>query len=85
MKSAVPHQRRPAAANVAIEAERFVLRENENAVQIAVQAVGKSDVDDAVDAAEGNGRLGAVARERPQAARPGRRPAERQSHCASRA
>ena len=49
---AVAHQRRPAAADVAVEAQRFVLRENENAAQIAVEAIGKRDVDDAIDAAE---------------------------------
>ena len=60
------HQRRPALADVAVQAERFVLRENEDAAQVAVDAVGERDVDDAVDAAEGNGGLGAVARQRPQ-------------------
>ena len=60
------HQRRPALADVAVEAERFVLRQDENAAQVAVDAIGKRDVDDAVDAAEGDGGLGAVARERPQ-------------------
>ena len=63
---AVSHQRRPAAADVAVEAERFVLRENEDAAQVAVQAIRKRDVDDAIDAAERNRRLGAVARQRPE-------------------
>ena len=52
--------------DVAVERKRFVLRQNEDAAQIAVDAVGKRDVDNAVDAAEGHGGLGAVARERPQ-------------------
>ena len=60
------HQRGPALADVAIEAEGFVLRQDEDAAQIAIDAIGKGDVDDAVDAAEGHGGLGAVARERPQ-------------------
>ena len=53
-------------ADVAIEAQRFVLRQHEDAPQIAVDAVGKGDVDNAVEAAERNGGLGAVARQRPQ-------------------
>ncbi len=64
---AVAHQQRPAAAHVAIEAESFVLGENEDAAQIAIQAIGESDVNDAVDAAEGNGGFGAIAGERPKA------------------
>ena len=59
-------QLRPALAGVPVERKRFVLRQNKNAAEIAVDAVGKRDVDDPVDAAEGHGRLGAVARERPQ-------------------
>ena len=54
----------PAFADVAIQRERFVLRENVDAAQIGVEAVGKSDVDDAVNSAEGHGGFGAVARER---------------------
>jgi len=59
--------RGPAAADVAIQAERFVLSDDEDAAEFAIQAIGKGDVDDAVDSAEGNGGLCAVARERPQA------------------
>ena len=59
-------QLRPALPRVPVERKGFVLRQNENAAEIAVDAVGKRDVDNAVDAAEGHGRLGAVARERPQ-------------------
>ena len=64
---AEPGERRPARANMAIEAEGFVLGENKNPAQIGIDAVGKGDVDDAVESAEGHGRLGAVARQRPQA------------------
>jgi hypothetical protein len=46
---------------VAIEAERFVLSEDENAAEIAIQAIRESDVNDAVNAAEGDGGLGAIA------------------------
>ena len=60
------HQRGPAAADMAVEAERFVLREDKNAAQIAVQAIGKRDVDDAIDAAERDGGFRAVARQRPK-------------------
>src|SRR5277367_6422882 len=64
---AVAHQRGPALAHVTIEAERFVLGEDEDAAQIAIQAIGKGDVNDAVDAAEGDGGLGAIASEGPKA------------------
>ena len=64
---AEPHQHGPAAANVPIEAERFVLREDEDAAQIAVQAVRERDVDDPIDAAKRHGGFGAVASERPEA------------------
>ena len=57
---------RPTSANVTIEAERFVLSEYKNATQIGVDAIGKGDVDDAVQAAKRHGRLGAIARQRPQ-------------------
>src|SRR5271170_150995 len=64
---AVAHQRGPSLAHVTIEAERFVLGEDEDAAQIAIQAIGKGDVNDAVDAAEGDGGLGAIASEGPKA------------------
>ena len=63
---AEPGERRPTRANVAVEAERFVLSENEDAAQIGVDAIGKGDVDDAVEPAKGHGGLGAVAGQRPQ-------------------
>ena len=53
----------PAFADVAVERERLVLREDVDPAQVGVDAVGERDVDDAVDAAEGNGRFGAVAGE----------------------
>jgi len=61
------HDGRPAAADVAIEAEGLVLGEDEDAAEVAINAVREGDVDDAVDAAEGDGGFGAVAGERPEA------------------
>ncbi len=58
---------RPSGADVTAEAERLVLRENENAAEMRVDAIGESDVNDAVRGAEGNGGLGAVACKRPEA------------------
>jgi len=48
------------------EAEGFVLRENEDAAEIGVDASGEGDVNDAIGGAERDGRFGAVASERPQ-------------------
>ena len=53
----------PAFADMAIERQRLVLGEDVDAAQVGIDAVGEGDVDDAVDAAEGHGRLGAVARQ----------------------
>src|ERR1700676_2414206 len=61
------HERRPARANMAAEAESFVLSESEDAAQAGVDAIGKGDIDDPVQGAEGNGGFGAIAGERPQA------------------
>jgi len=57
----------PAFADLAIERKRLVLGQDINAAQSGVDAVGKRDVDDAVDAAKGDGRLGAVAGQRIEA------------------
>jgi hypothetical protein len=43
------------------------LSENVNAAQIRIEAVGESDIDDAVHSAESDGGLGAVASERIEA------------------
>ena len=53
----------PAFADVAVERERLVLGEDVDPAQVGVDAVGERDVDDAVDAAEGDGGFGAVAGE----------------------
>ena len=45
----------------------LVLGQDEDAAEVAVDAVGEGEVDDAVEAAEGHGRLGAVAGQRLQA------------------
>ena len=60
------HQRRPPQTNMAVQAERLVLCENENAAQIAVDAIGQRDVDDAVNAAERDGGFRTVAGQRPK-------------------
>src|SRR5260370_179586 len=57
----------PARTDVAVEAESFVLGEDENAAEIRIDAIGERDVDNAVESAERNGRLGAVASKRPEA------------------
>ena len=56
----------PAFADVAVERERLVLRQDVDPAQVGVDAVGERDVDDAVLAAKRNGRLGAIARQRKQ-------------------
>ncbi len=64
---AVAHERGPAAANVAIQAERFVLRENKNAAEVAIETIREGDVNDAVNSAERHCRLGAITRQGPKA------------------
>jgi hypothetical protein len=54
----------PAFANVAVKRKRFVLGEDVDAAEIGVEAVGESDIDDAIHASEGDGGLGAVAGKR---------------------
>jgi hypothetical protein len=49
---------------VAIERKRLVLGEDVDVAEIGVDAVGERDVDDAVLAGEGYGRLGTIACER---------------------
>ena len=56
----------PAEVDVPIQAHRLVLGEDEDLAHAAVEAVGQREIDDAVDAAEGDGRLGAVPGERLQ-------------------
>ena len=58
------HDAGPAFADVPVERERLVLGKDVNPAQARVDAVGKRDVDDAVVAAEGHGRLGAIAGKR---------------------
>src|ERR1019366_2233500 len=54
----------PAFADLAVEREGLVLSKDVNSAQTGVHAIGKGNVDNAVNAAEGDGRLGAVAGER---------------------
>jgi len=65
--TAEPGERRPPGANMPVEAECLVLRQHKHPPQIGIDAVGKRDVDDAVQPAERHRRLGAVAGQRPQA------------------
>ena len=48
------------------QAAGLVLRQDENAAEIAVDAVGQGEVDDAIQTAERHGRLGAIAGQRLQ-------------------
>jgi hypothetical protein len=50
--------------DVPVQAARLVLRQHEHAPEFAVEAVRQREVDDPVEAAEGDGRLGPVAGER---------------------
>ena len=68
------HQRRPALTNMAVQAERLVLRENEDAPQVAIDAIRQRDVDDAVNAAERHRRVWRGRGSAATAAPPGRRP-----------
>src|SRR6516225_2592726 len=63
----------PSLAQMTVKRERFVLGDHENAAQVRVHAVRKSDIDNAIDAAERHGWLGAITRERKKTlARPSR-------------
>ena len=53
----------PALADVPIQRQRFVLGENVDSPQVRVDAIGEGDIDDAIDAAEGDGRFCPVARQ----------------------
>ncbi len=57
-------QMAPAGVDVAVEAHRFVLREHQHLADAAVDAIGKREVDDAIGAAERDGRLSPIAGER---------------------
>ena len=50
----------PPFADVPVQRQRFVLGKNVDATQIRVDAVGKGNVDDAVDTAEGDCGLGSI-------------------------
>src|SRR5262249_42643859 len=57
----------PALTDMAVQREGFLLGQNENTPQIGVDAVGGGDVDDSINPAAGDGRLGAVAGPRVEA------------------
>ena len=56
----------PAFANVTIERESLVLGKDVNATKIGINAIGKRDVDDAIDSAERDCRFGAITSKRVQ-------------------
>jgi len=60
------HEGRPSGADVAAKAEGFVLSEDKYAMKIGINAIGESDVNNAVESAEGYGGLSAVAGEGPE-------------------
>ncbi len=56
----------PTFADVAVQRQGLVLGKDVDPPQVGVDAIGEGDVDDAVDAAKGDGRFGAVASQRIQ-------------------
>ncbi len=54
----------PAKINMAVQRERFVLRQHVDVHAFGIEAVGEREIDDAVHAAEGDGGFGAVFCER---------------------
>ena len=58
------HNVAPAFTNVPVQRQRFVLRQDIDFSQIGVDTVGQRNVNDAVNAAEGDGRLGTIACQR---------------------
>src|SRR5208283_2910972 len=72
----------PALADLPIQRKRLVLGEDIDAAHAGIDAIGKGNVDDAVDAAEGHGGFGAVASERikPFAGPSGEQDSERLFH-----
>jgi len=60
------HEGRPSGADMAAKAEGFVLSEDKYAMKIGINAIGESDVNNAVESAEGYGGLSAVAGEGPE-------------------
>ena len=57
----------PAALQVLVQGERLVLGQHVDLPQVAVDAVAEGEIDDAVGAAEGHGRLGTVLGQRIEA------------------
>src|SRR5215471_15957266 len=58
-----PYDVAPAFTDMPVEGEGLVLREDVNATQIGVDAIGESDVNNAVNTTESHRRLGAIARQ----------------------
>jgi hypothetical protein len=51
---------------MAIEAEGFVLREDKNTAERGIDAIGESNVNDAIKSAEGDSGLGTISGKRPE-------------------
>ena len=62
----VPAEKAPAGRDVAIEASRLVLRQDQHPAKTAVDAVGEREVDDAIKPAEGDRRFRPIASQRVQ-------------------
>ena len=60
----------PALVDVPVQADGLVLRQHEDLAKVGVDAVREGEVDDPVDAAERDGRLGTVTGQRLQARSP---------------
>jgi hypothetical protein len=60
-------QKPPAQVQMPIKTGRLVLRQHQHAAQAAVDAIGESEIDDAVDSPEGDRRFGTIPRQRFQA------------------
>ena len=58
------HDVAPALADVTVQRQRFVLRQDINPAEIGVNAIGQGNVDDAVDSAKRDGWFGAVTGQR---------------------
>jgi hypothetical protein len=60
------HERRPTGTDVARKAQGFVLGESEDTTKTGVDAIGESNVDDAIESAKRNSGFGAIASEGPE-------------------
>ena len=54
-------EKSPALVDVPTQADRLVLGEDEDFAQVGVEAIGQGEVDDSINSAEGDRRLGTIA------------------------